>query len=75
MMVKCSLGTPAYMECGENVGLAPIHDCTELCPVIHLFETQMLDGSSGYDHPIVLLVSNLVECCVKREQVVKGCVC
>ena len=68
--VKASLGTPADVERGVDMGFGPFHDFAELIPVIYLSEVQILYWSSSNDHAIITPVTDLVKGGIKRGKVV-----
>lgn len=68
--IETGLGTPADVERRVDMGLRPFHDFTELIPVVHLSEVQVLHWSASNDHAVITPVANLIKGSVKGGQVI-----
>jgi hypothetical protein len=55
-----------------DVGAGPVHDLTQLVPVVHLLELQVLHRGAGDNHAVELLLPHLVKGGVKGLEM--GCV-
>ena len=60
MMVEARLGTPADVEGGKHMGFRPVHDLTELRPVLHLLEGNLLHRRTGYDQSVKVFLTNII---------------
>ncbi len=69
MIVQPRLGSPADVECRVHMGAAPLHDFTELRPVLHLLEVHVLHRSPGDDHAIEIPVLDVLERGIKPQHV------
>ena len=72
VVVQTRLCRPADMQGGEHMGLGPLHNLTDLVPVIHLFIRQMLHRRPGDNHPVIMFVLDLPEGGVEGFQVRQG---
>ena len=68
VIVQSRLSTPADMEGGMDVGLAPLHNLGQLLPVVHLLKGQILHRRAGDDHAVEFPILQLVEGLVEGQQ-------
>lgn len=61
MEVQPRLSSPADMEGGVDMRTAPGHDLTQLRPVLHLVEFQVLHRCPGDDQAVEILFTDLIE--------------
>ena len=74
MVIKTSLGSPANMESRVDMGLAPLHNGTQLLPVVHILKFQMFHRRSSDDHTVKLTILQFIKGFVKRQQMLLGSV-
>ena len=67
VVVKPCLGTPADVEGGVDMGLAPLHDLAQFRPVVHFLKGQVLHRRAGDDESVERAVPHLVEGAVKGQ--------
>src|SRR5699024_10249148 len=72
VIIQPRLRSPAYMEGGADVGLAPLEYLAQLLPVLDLLELKMLDRRSCDYHSVEALILHLIEGLVKAEQMLCG---
>ena len=72
VVVQGGLRAPADVQGGVNVAFAPLHDLAQLVPVADLLELQVLDRRTGDDHPVEVLLLDVVEHFIELEQVLGG---
>ncbi len=60
MMVEAGLGTPADVEGRKHMGFRPVHDLTELRPVLHLLKGNLLHRRTGYDQPVKVFLTDII---------------
>ena len=72
MVVQGGLRAPADVQGGVDVAFAPLHDLAQLVPVADLLELQVLDRRTGDDHPVEVLLLDVVEHFIELEQVLGG---
>ncbi len=60
MMVEARLSTPADVEGGKHMGFRPVHDLTELRPVLHLLKGNLLHRRAGYDQPVKVFLTDII---------------
>ena len=69
MIIKSSLGAPTDVERRVDIGLAPLHDLTQLIPIINLLERKLFHRCACNYHAVKFAVLQLIKALVKREQV------
>ena len=69
VVIQARLRAPADMQRRMHVRTRPVHDATQLIPVVHLFELHELNGGPGNNQAIVMLVFDVLEGAVERLQV------
>ena len=68
--VEPRLCAPADVEGGVDMTAGPLHDLTQLVPILHLGEVQVFHRRAGDDHAVVFPPPDLIEGGVKGLQVV-----
>ena len=68
MVIKSSLCTPANMERGMNMSLAPLHNLAKFGPVVYIFKVHQLHRCTGDHHAVKLPVFQFVKALVERKQ-------
>ena len=68
--VEPRLCAPADVEGGVDMTAGPLHDLTQLVPILHLGEVQVFHRRAGDDHAVVFPPADLIEGGVKGLQVV-----
>ncbi len=62
IMIKSSLRSPAYMQCGGRMLLRPVHDSAHLLPVINLLKGDILHRRTGDDQSVKTVILDLFKC-------------
>ena len=70
--VQACQGTPADVQRGVDVGVAPLHDLDKLVPVVDVLEVHLLHGGTGNDERVVAAVAKRLEGVVELDEVVVG---
>ena len=72
MIVQPRLSSPADMEGGVHMALAPLHDFRNFLPVGHVLKRHLLHRRTGNDKAIVFLVAHLGKGAIELRQVILG---
>ncbi len=72
MVVQTCLCSPADVEGAVDMGLTPLHDLTQLRPVVDILKVQMLHRSPRNDHAVRVAVTDLLEGLVKSKDMFLG---
>ena len=74
MVIKARLCAPAYMQCRGNIALGPLHNATQLVPILDISKLKKLNGGTGNNKSVVFVLLNMVKRIVKRLHMACGCV-
>ena len=73
-MIKTGLRCPTEKDRGSHMLLSPIHDLSQLIPVIHFLKRHLLHRCSCDDHSIKFTFLYIGECFIKLVQMAERCI-
>ena len=72
VVIKSSLGTPAYMHSAVRVRFGPLHNFGKLFPILDLLKWHMLNGRTRDYETVVKIFTNVIKGFVKGEKMLLG---
>ena len=68
MIIQSCLSTPANVEGGMDMGLAPLHDLAEFLPVVHIFKFHQFHRRTGDHHTVKFPILQFLKALVEGQQ-------